>query len=61
MPKTGVDSAAGETVGSESSEILCDALSNLRIADGAAKDSGISETVIPKKNNGSKTLTLETA
>ncbi|KAK9282142.1 hypothetical protein L1049_005054 [Liquidambar formosana] len=60
VPKTGVDIAAGETEASRSADSLSDALSNLKITDGAIKESGFRDSMVSMRNV-SKNLNLEAA
>lgn len=61
VSQAGVDTAAGETEASESSKSLCDALSDLKLADNAARGSTILNSTGSKRDNISKNLKLEAA
>lgn len=61
VSQAGVDTAAGETEASESSKSLCDALSDLKLADNAARGSTILDSTGSKRDNISKNLKPEAA
>lgn len=61
VSQAGVDTAAGETEVSESAKSLCDALSDLKLADNAAGGSAILNSTGSKRDNISKNLNLEAA
>ncbi|XP_034690778.1 uncharacterized protein LOC117918325 isoform X2 [Vitis riparia] len=61
VSQAGVDTAAGETEASESSKSLCDALSDLKLADNAARGSTILNSTGSKRDSISKNLKLEAA
>ncbi|XP_019076837.1 uncharacterized protein LOC100259014 isoform X2 [Vitis vinifera] len=61
VSQAGVDTAAGETEASESSKSLCDALSDLKLADNATRGSTILNSTGSKRDNISKNLKLEAA
>ena len=61
VSQAGVDTAAGETEASESSKSLCDALSDLKLADNATRGSTILNSTGSKRDNISKNLKPEAA